>query len=126
MQKYVLNVHIFQNRNWCSPKSDWWFFSNFDCQRNFSKKKKKKLCMQNLTKEWKQPPVAILQQASFYNIFILCLWLRIIRRSGQGIYLMNFPLQIFFSNINHGYRAAILKKNYLWLLLFYMAVANYC
>ena len=90
------------------------------------KKKKKKLCMQNLTKEWKQPPVAILQQASFYNIFILCLWLRIIRRSGQGIYLMNFPLQIFFNNINHGYRAAILKKNYLWLLLFYMAVANYC
>ena len=141
MQKYVLNVHIFQNRNWCSPKSDWWFFSNFDCQRTFSKKKKKKmgvwdqflkkkkkkkLCMQNLTKEWKQPPVAILQQASFYNIFILCLWLRIIRRSGQGIYLMNFPLQIFFNNINHGYRAAILKKNYLWLLLFYMAVANYC
>ena len=21
-----LNVHIFQNRNWCSPKSDRWFF----------------------------------------------------------------------------------------------------
>ena len=80
--------------------------------------KKKKLCLQNLTKEWKQPPVAILQQPSFYNIFILCFWLRIIRRSDQGVYLMNFPSHIFFNNINLGYRAAILKKNYLWLLPF--------
>ena len=32
--------------------------------------------MQNLTKERKQPPVVILQQATSYNIFILCLWLR--------------------------------------------------
>ena len=47
--------------------------------------KKRKFCMQNLTKEWKQPPVVILQQATFYNIFILYLWLRIIRRSNQGV-----------------------------------------
>ena len=33
---------------------------------------------------------------------------------------MNFPSHIFFNNINHGYRAAILKKNSLWLLPFYM------
>ena len=38
---------------------------------------------------------------------------------------MNFPSQIFFNDINHGYRAAILKKNSLWLLPFYMAVATY-
>ena len=44
---------------------------------------KRKLCV--LTKERKQPPVVILQQAIFYNIFILCLWLRIIRRSDQGV-----------------------------------------
>ena len=31
---------------------------------------------------------------------------------------MNFPSQIFFNDINHGYRAAILKKSSLWLLLF--------
>ena len=31
-----------------------------------------------------QPPVVILQQANFCNIFILCLWQRIIRRSDQG------------------------------------------
>ena len=37
---------------------------------------------------------------------------------------MNFPLQIFFNDINHDYRAAILKKNYLWLLPFCMAAAT--
>ena len=88
--------------------------------------KKRKFGMQNLTKEWKQPPVVILQQTIFYNIFILSLWLAIIRRSDQGVYFMNFHLQIFFNDINHGYRAAILKKNSLWLLPFYMAVATYC
>ena len=39
---------------------------------------------------------------------------------------MNFPSYIFFNDINHDYRAAILKKNYLWLLSFFMAVATYC
>ena len=87
--------------------------------------KKRKLCLQNLTKEWKQPPVVILQQANFCNIFILCLQIRIIRRSDQGVQLMNFPSQIFFNDINHGYKAAILKKNSLWLLPFYMVVATY-
>ena len=37
---------------------------------------------------------------------------------------MNFPSQIFFNDINHGYRAAILKRNYLWLLPFFMVVAT--
>ena len=35
---------------------------------------------------------------------------------------MNFPWQIFFNYINHGYRAATLKKNSMWLLPFYMVV----
>ena len=119
------------------------FFSNFDWQKTFPqegfqvkknkgvrgyflKKNKRKFCMQNLTKERKQPPVVILQQAIFYNIFISWLWLRIIRRSDQGVYFMNFPSKRFFNDINHGCRAAILKKNFLWLLPFYMAVATYC
>ena len=38
---------------------------------------------------------------------------------------MNFLSQIFFNDINHGYRAAILKKISLWLLPFYMVVATY-
>ena len=66
----------------------------------FEKKKKKekttKLCKQNLTKELKEPPVVIVQQAIFYNVFILCLLLRIIRSSDQDVQFMNFPLQMFF------------------------------
>ena len=38
---------------------------------------------------------------------------------------MNIPSQIFFNDINYGYRAVLLKKNYLWLLPFYASVANY-
>ena len=41
---------------------------------------------------------------------------------------MNFPSQIFFNDINdinHGYTAAGLKKSFLWLLPFYVAVATY-
>ena len=87
--------------------------------------RKQKLCMQNLTKVWKQPPIVILQQAIFYNRFILRLWQRIIRRTDQGVQFMNSPSQIFFNNINHGCRAAILKKYlrgcfgsiWLWLLI---------
>ena len=37
---------------------------------------------------------------------------------------MNFPSQIFLNDINHGYRAAILKKSYLWLLPLNMVVAT--
>ena len=88
--------------------------------------KKWKLCMQKLTKERKKPPVVILQQQIFYNIFIQCLWLRIIRRSEQRVQFMNFPSQIFLNDINHGQRAAILKKSYFWLLPSYMVVATNC
>ena len=88
--------------------------------------KKRKLCMQNLTKDRKQTPVVILQQSIYYDIFIPCLLLRIIGRSGQGVQFMNFPSQIVFNDINHGYRAVMLKKSSLWLLLSYMAVASYC
>ena len=79
--------------------------------------------MHKLTKGRKQPPVVILQKAIFYHVFILCLWLRIIRRSDKGVLFMKFPSQILFNDINHDYRAAILKKNSLWLLPFYMAVS---
>ena len=37
---------------------------------------------------------------------------------------MNYSLQILFNDINHGCRAASLKKNYLWLLPFYMALTE--
>ena len=39
----------------------------------------------DLTKEWKQPPVVILQHMIFCNIVILCLWVRMIGRFAQGV-----------------------------------------
>ena len=39
-----------------------------------------KICMQDLTKEWKQPPAVVLQKTNFYNVFILWLWLIIIKK----------------------------------------------
>ena len=39
---------------------------------------------------------------------------------------MNFPSHIFFNDVNHGYRASLLRQRSLWLLLFYMAVDSYC
>ena len=39
---------------------------------------------------------------------------------------MNSSSQICFNGINHGFRAALLKKIFLWLLPFYIAVASYC
>ena len=62
----------------------------------------------DLTKKWKQPPVVILQQAKFHNIFVLCLWVRIIKRSDQGVQFINCPSQIFS------------------LIPFYMTVTSYC
>ena len=89
--------------------------------------KKPEACKQNLTKERKQPPVVNPQHAIFYNVSILlCLWLRIIRSSDQGVLIINFHSQIFFNDINNGHRAPILKKTSLWLLPFFMAVATYC
>ena len=82
--------------------------------------KKRKFYTQNLTKERKQPPLVILGQAILYSVFILYLCLRIIGTSDQDVQFMNFPSQIFFHDINHGNRAAILKKNSLWLLPFYI------
>ena len=32
----------------------------------------------------------------------------------------------FLNDVNHGYKAAMLKKNSLWFLPFFMAVATYC
>ena len=51
---------------------------------------KRKLCMQNLTKERKKPPVVILQQLIFYNIFIRCLRVKIKIRSTCLVHEFSF------------------------------------
>ena len=86
-------VHIFQNLN------IWRYGLNFWKKRKFGK--------QNLMKERKQPLVVIAQQAIFYKVFILLVWLWIVWSFDQNVYFMNFYSQIFFNSINHGYRAAL-------------------
>ena len=74
-EKDDLNVHIFQFKNWCSPKTDQWFFfltltvrgpfHRIDFKRKkyggsgLISEKNGKFCTQNLRKEQKQPPVVI-------------------------------------------------------------------
>ena len=139
MQKDDQNVHAFQNRNWCSPKSDWWFFfSNFDCQyisigRILSGKKwggtrfiseKTEALHAELNERDEAATSGYQCNRRVFTIYYSLLahtnhqklWSRC---SVHGIFL-----QILFNDINHGYRAAVLKKNlcgcfcfiWLWLL----------
>ena len=120
MQKDDLNVHVFQNRKWCSSKSDGWFFLNFwlskdlSMGRIFRRKnmavrgwllRKRELCMYNLTKERKQPPVVTLQQAIFYSVLVAKKYQKIRSRC----LVHEFSFTDIFNDINHDYRAAILK-----------------
>ena len=111
-QKDDLNEYISENRNSCGPKCDWWIFfslwllKDLCIRRILSEKnyrsseliseKNPKLCMQNLTKERKQPPVVIPQQVIFRNILILSLWLRIIRRSNRWCLVYEFSFTDIF------------------------------
>ena len=72
--------------NFCQktlPQEGFWVEGDMEVRGYFLKKQK--LCVQSLAKERKQPAVVILQQSIFYNIFFQYLWLRIIRRSDQGV-----------------------------------------
>ena len=103
MRKDDLNVHVFQNKNWgpFHRKAFQW-------------------------KKYGDTATSSYSATDDFFLFILCLWQRIIRRSNQGVYFMNYSSQIFFNDINHGYREVSLKKNSLWLLPFYAVVASYC
>ena len=101
-----------------SPPQEQFYVKKYGGTGSISEKWK--LCMQDLTKEWKRK-----QPIYFYNIFILYLQPRIIRTSGQGAQFMNFLSQILFNDINHGYRTAIMKKHSSWLPPLYMAVATH-
>ena len=83
--------------------------------------------MQNLAKGWKQPPVVTFCNRWFFTVHLLCACdyeslKHPIKMFSSWILLHIYFLIIF---INHGYRAAILKKKILWLLPFYMAVTTY-
>ena len=88
--------------------------------------KKRKLCLQNLTKEWKQPPVVILQQANFLQYVYSMLVDKNHQKIRSRCLAHEFSFTDIFNDINHGYKAALLKKNSLWLLSLYMDMASHC
>ena len=63
MRKDDLNVHVFQNRNWGPFHRKGFKWKKYGVTGLVSEKNK--LCMQNLTKECKQPPVVTLQMGKF-------------------------------------------------------------
>ena len=131
---------MFQNRSWCSPKSDRFFFliwlsEDISIGRILNEKKYSSTGLlsekaEDLYAEFNETAEAAISSYSATGYFLICLilslWLRIIRRSYQGVQFIDFLSQIFFNDINHGYRAAMFKTNYLWLRPFYMSVTTYC
>ena len=129
MRKYDLNEHVFQNRNCCGPKSDqWFFFLSLTVRQSFHRKDFKwkniwgyGVNFWNLTKERKQPPVVILHQATFYNIFILCLSQDLIKVLSSWIFLHRYFLTILIMVKEYLYCKKILCGSFrfiwLWLLI---------
>ena len=70
--------------------------------------------MQNLTKQWKQSPAVILQQTTFYDIFILCFC---------GEESSEYPIKVFTSWIFlHRY---FFNFHFIWLW-FLIAIMKRC
>ena len=95
MQKDDLNVHVFHYKNWSSPKSDWWFFSLTLTVRPYHR--------QDLSEKKYEKNHQIIRSRCLID---------------------EFSFTDIFNDINHGHRAAILKKKNLWLLPFYIPVAT--
>ena len=102
---------VFQNRNWCSPKIwSMFFFLILTVQGDIHRKDFKwkniwrygvnfwkcSFLYAELKKRAKAPSNSYSVTEDFYNIFIMCLWLRIIRTTDQYVQFLNFPPQIFF------------------------------
>ena len=99
-KKDGLNKHVFRNKKWCSTKSDRWFFFLFLTVRGTFHRKdfrwknirgtgliseKTEALYAKLNKRAEAATSSYSVTGNFYNIFILCLWLRIIRTTDQGV-----------------------------------------
>ena len=140
MRKDGLSGRVFQDRSWCSSKFDRWFFfllwlsEDLSIGRILSERsmgvrgqflKKRKFNKQNLPKEGKQPPIVIRNRQFFLQRCYSLLVAKTHQNFRSRCLVHEFPLTDTFNNINHGYRAAILNKNSLWRLPFFMAVFSY-
>ena len=79
------------------------FFSDFDYQRTFPYgcmaliSEKTEFLYAKLNEKAEAATSRYSGTGNFYNTCILCLWLRIIRRSNLGVQFMNFPSKIFLT-----------------------------
>ena len=93
------------------------------CSHGLSFWKKRKIYLQNLTKEWKQPPVVILQQATFLQYMYSMLVDKNHQKIQSRCLAHEFSFTDIFNNINDGYKAALLKKiiwgcfQFIWMWL---------
>ena len=86
--------------------------------------KKRKLSMQNITRE-RSRHQQLFCSRRFFTIYLFLLLAKNHQKIQSGCLVDEFSFMIFLNDINHGYRAVILKKNYSWMFPFYMAVATY-
>ena len=85
--------------------------------------------MQNLTKEWKQPPVVILNRRIFAIYLFYACKIRIIRRSDKVFSSWIFLRRYFLTtkqSLQSRLQSSFIKGKLLWLLAIYMGVASYC
>ena len=95
----------------------------------FHREGKNKFCMLNLTKRAEAPT----SRYSATGNFLPYIYYVLVAKNPQKIQSRCFFKEIFhryfltiLKYVNPSYMAAILKKNSLWLLPFYIAVATYC
>ena len=140
MRKNDLNVHAFQNKNLCGPKSDWWLFfwlwlwEDLSIGNILSEKKYRGMWLicekiEALPAELNKRVEAFTSSYSVAGNFLRYVYSMPVTKNHQNIWLRclvyEFSFADIFNNTNHGYRASILKNSYLRLLLFFMAVTAY-
>ena len=93
MQKDDLNVYIFQNKNWCSLKSDWWLSEDLFIGRILIKNmgvrglisEKTEASYAGCYETAEATTISYFITGNFLQYIILCLCLRIIRTSNQRV-----------------------------------------
>ena len=142
MRKDDINVRVFQNSDWRSLKSDRWFFFFLSLSEDLSIGRvlcEKKhggtgLLFQKTEALHANPNKRVGTRATTSNYsavgdFLQYIYIAPVAKNHQMIRSGCLVHEISFTNIfltiNHGYKGAILKKNYPWLLPFFMAVDTY-
>ena len=127
MRKYDLNVHVFQYKNWCIPESNRLFFSELWLSEDLSigrilreKKLEDKGLISEKTEvlysELKERAEAANGSYSVAGDFLQYIYSVSVIKNHRNIQsrclVHEFSFTDIFNDIDHGYRAAILKKNF--------------